>query len=319
MSYFNSKTDVLEWLGEPFTTLKKQQDSTGQKWQDFPDEYALCLKYRSEDWDVIVPPLSGLFLDLVSLLDLSDIQAISDEQLIYQLFWIKLDTLNNSEIMNDWKIDPELIKVYCNKFLDGNLPDYSAWGILPGDLQRIGIEQDQSSDVSKVEKATQAVLNTAGGAQILNSASISGTTAFNAAIRSDTEYSISTLLPQIEGWVNRFLSYQVSSPAKVKFFEVSEYTRKELKEDLLKSGQYGLPNSLAINSLDGITELDTLALNFLENDCLDLHNKFVPMKSSYTQSGSASSEIGQGRPTESDTTITDDGEASRDKNDKSRG
>ena len=317
MAYFNSRQQVLEYLGEPFTTLKSQYDSTGEKWQDFPEENAICLKFRSEDWDIIVPPFSALFLDLISLLDLADIQAVSDEQLIYQLFWIKLDTLNNSDIMNDWKIDPKLVNMYYDKFLAQRLPEYSTSAIIPGELNKINFEQDQSTDVNRVEKATQAVLNTAGGAQILNSASISGTTAFNAAVKSDTEYAISTLLPQIEGWVNRFISYQVSNPSKVKFFEVSEYTRKELKEDLLKSGQYGLPNSLAINSLDGMSELDTLALNFLENDCLNLHEKFIPMSSSYTQSGSAIDNIG--RPKESDNTITDDGEASRDKTDKKKG
>ncbi len=52
------------------------------------------------------------------------------------------------------------------------------------------------------------MLNTSGGAQNTSS-SISGAEAFRAATKADTELAISALLGQIQGWVNRMLSYQV--------------------------------------------------------------------------------------------------------------
>ena len=45
----------------------------------------------------------------------------------------------------------------------------------------------QTTDTTKVQKATKEVLNTSGGAQILNSSSISGAEAFRAATKADTE------------------------------------------------------------------------------------------------------------------------------------
>ena len=58
------------------------------------------------------------------------------------------------------------------------------------------------------------------------------------------------LLPQTQGWVNRFLTYWVSNPAKVKFFEVSAYTKDEFKKELLEGAQNGLPTALAYNTLN---------------------------------------------------------------------
>lgn len=314
MTYFRNKQDVLEYLGEPFKSMYDESQKSGKKWQPMVDEYAVCLKARAEDWDLILPVYTGLFNDLISLLDLSDIQAIADEQQIYKMIWLKMKTISGSKETDDWEVDPDVMIEYFDRMVSEAIPDYVTAAIIPGELDTISFDNDQASDVNKVEKATETVLNTSGGAQILNSASISGSTAFNASIKSDTEFAISMLLPQTQAWVNRFLSYRLSNPAKVKFFEISTYTKDAFKESLLKDAQYGLTSKLAINSLNGYSELESLSLNFLENECLDLNSKLIPVSSTHTQSGNE--EVGQGAPTKSDTEITDDGEASRDKKDR---
>ena len=202
-----------------------------------------------------------------------------------------------------------------NKLLEESLPDYAAGAVVPGKLQTISFDSDQATDTNKVQKSTETVLNTSGGAQILNSASISGTTAFHAAIHADCEMATSLLLPQYQSWVNRFLSYQVSNPAKVVFANVSPYTIEEYKDRILKDATYGLPTKLLLNSLNGFSELDTMALNFLEEECLGLSDKFKPLQSSHTQT----SENESGGQTKTDDQLTDEGEASKDKRDKAKG
>ena len=129
-------------------------------------------------------------------------------------------------------------------------------------------------------------------------------------MQADTEMAISMLLYETQGWVNRFLTYWVSTPSKVKFFEISAYTKDQFKKDLLEAAQNGLPTKLVYNTMNQFSEKDTLALNFLEEQVLGLTGLFVPLQTSYTQSGS--SDTG-GAPTKDDSEITDDGEASRDK------
>lgn len=316
MTYFRRNQELLEFWGEPFESMNKEYEKTNIKWQSVPPEYAVCLKARAEDWDVVVPVFAPLFLSLISLLNLEDIQDVVDEQQIYKLIWSEMETINGSEIPDDFKIDPDLSLDYWERLTDEALPDYTSTAILPGKLNYIDFNNDAATDVSKVQKATQTILNTAGGAQILNSATISGTTAFNGSIRADAEFAISALLPQTQAIVNRLLSFYVSNPAKVKFFEVSVYTKEEFKKTMLESAQYGLPTKLMLNNLNGFSELDTLALNFLEEECLGLSDKLVPLQSSHTQS---SSEIEGGGQNKDSTDLTDEGEASRDKKDKAKG
>ena len=313
MTYFKSRQYELEAWGEPFESMYREYESSGVKYQPMPDEYSVCLKSRPEDWETLLPVASGLLNSIINLIDNEDIQAVADAQEIYKMIWLEMETLTGANSADEWKVDPSLMIEYFNRMINEALPDYISAAIVPGKLQSINFDSNKVNDTNKVTKATQTLFNSAGGAQILNSASISGTTAFTAAIQADTELAISMMLPQIQGITNRLLSFYVSGePAKVKFFEVSVYTKAEFKKALLEGATYGTPTLLAYNSCNQFSELDTLALNFLETECLDLHNKFIPVSSSHTQSGSDT----KGAPTKDSDDLTDDGEASRDKRDQ---
>jgi hypothetical protein len=307
MSNYKKYEDVLEFLGEPLSSMYKAYGGNNKnKWQPMPDEYAICTKSRAESWETVVPIYSGLFIDLIGLLNLSDVQAVADEQQIYKLITATIPTLSGATDPDQWAVNVDLAVDYYNKMVE-SLPDYVGAAITPIPLSTISFSDDQATDTTKVQKATKEVLNTSGGAQILNSSTISGAEAFRSATRADTEFAISNLLGQIQGWTNRMLSYQVSNPSKVKFFEISAYTKDAFKESMQKDLQYGYPNILAINSLNGFSELDTLSLNFLENDVLGLTERFQNLTSSATISGSEG-----GRPESSDTEISDAGSRTKD-------
>ena len=309
MSYFKKYEYLIEYLGEPLSSMYSAYGGdNANRWQPMPDEYALCTKYRLESWETICPPYSGLFLDLIGLLNLSDIQAVADEQQIYKLITATIPLLDGSDVPDDWAVDIRTALDYYRK-LEDSVPSYVGTAITPIPLDVISFSDDQTTDTTKMQRATKEVLNTSGGAQILNSSTISGAEAFRAATRADTELAISPLLGQIQGWTNRMLSYLVSDPAKVKFFEVSSQTKDAFKESLQKDLNYGFVSALAINSLNGFSELDTLALNFLERDVLKLNEKFVPYQTASTQSGENSE---GGAPEKSDTSISDEGSKTKD-------
>lgn len=315
MTYFRSRQYELQAWGEPFQSMYRAYESSGIKYQHMPDEYSVCLKSRPEDWETVLPIASGLLNSIINLIDSEDIQAIADEQEIYKMIWLEMETMTNAETADEWKVDPSIMIEYFNRMISEALPDYISAAIVPGKLNSINFDSSKVNDTNKVTKATETLFNSAGGAQILNSVSISGTTAFTAAIQADTELAISNLLPQIQGITNRLLSFYVSGePAKVKFFEVSVYTKEAFKKSLLEGATYGTPTLLAYNACNQFSELETLALNFLETECLDLHNKFIPVQSSHTTAGSDTG----GAPTKDSDELTDDGESSKDKRDNKK-
>lgn len=308
MSKYKKFEDIIEGLGEPLSSMYTAYGgNNSNKWQPMPDEYAICTKARTESWETVCPVYSGLFLDLINLLDLADIQAIADEQQIYKLIVATIPTLSGATVADDWAVDVDTAIDYYNKLAD-SLPDYVGAAISPIPLNSLNFSDDQASDTTKVQKATKEVLNTSGGAQILNSSTISGAEAFRSATRADSEFAISSLLGQVQGWVNRMLSYQVSNPSKVKFFEVSAYTKDAFKESIQKDLNYGYVSSLATNALNGFSELDTLSLNYFENEVLNVGDKFKPLQTASTTSNKES-----GGQEKSETEISDEGDKSRDK------
>lgn len=313
VTYFRSRQYELEAWGEPFQSMYRAYESTGVKYQPLPQEYCVVLKSRPEDWDTVVPIFSGLLNSIINLIDLEDIQAIADEQEIYKMIWLEMETLTGAESPDEWKVDPSIMIQYFNRMISEALPDYISAAIVPGKLDQITFDSSKVNDTNKIAKSTETLFNSSGGAQILNSSTISGTTAFTAAIKADTELAISMMLPQIQGWTNMFLQWHLSNPCSVIFHEVSSYTKEEFKKSLYQDFQFGLPLKLTLNAFNGFSEMQTLAMNFLEVECLELHDKFIPPKSANTQSGS--SDTG-GAPTKDAGEITDDGEASKDKRDK---
>ena len=309
--YLRKYPELLEYLPEVF----KDIDIEGKKqsYNIVPEEYAVCMKYHTEDWEIIAPVFTPLFNQLISVSDNEDIQAIADAQDIYKLLVLSPDTIG--EEPDDFKVDLTLLAQYFDKLINA-LPDYVSAAISPVPVDVVSFDDQSSQDSNRYQKSVTSVLQTAGGAELLDGANIQGTTAIKNAAIANTEFAISSLLPQISSIVKRHLAYDVTNPCKVKFFPISVYTKQEFKEGLLSSAQAGLAaNILAYNACNGLTEKDTLAMNHLANDILDLPTVLRPLQSSYTQSGKDINKKA-GRP-EAGSNITDEGEASQDKRDRS--
>ena len=308
MTYFTRKQEILEYWGEPFTSMYNAYNgSNDQRWQPMPDVNCLCLKCNIEDWETPIPPYIGLFDSLINLEDLKEITAIADEQEIYKLLSFRVPLLKNSQDVDDFAVDMATAIEYYKKIVE-SLPDYTNAILNPGlEMEDVSFDHDQATDVNKLETTTKSVLSTSGGAAVLSAQNVSSSTSWKAAIVSDEEYALSSLLPQTQAWLNRFLSYQLKDAAKVKFMEVTKYSRLDFKDSLRQDATYGVPVKLAINTLNGFNELETLSMAHLEQ-ALDLSKLFVPLASSNTMN---TGNLGGGQE-KSIGDLTDEGENTRD-------
>lgn len=306
-SYFRSNQDILELWSEPFISEYNAYLNEGNsgKWRIFPLEHTVCLKQRSNEWDMVLPPFLPLFNDLLGLVSTQDLEAIRDEQDIFKLILLKLPRLNKT--IDDWAVDPSLVVQYFNKMVDEALPDYTSAAIVPTDTEVIEFNKnDTTADTNRVNKAYKNILDSSGGGEILLSSNISGSTAYSLVKILNTEFAISALLPQISATINRLVKQQFNKASKIKFFEVSTYTREDLRKEFMNSAEYGFPNALAYGTTLGLSELDTLSLTNLQNNVLGLTDKFKPLQSSHTLTG----EEGEvGAPTKDE--VTDEGDRSR--------
>lgn len=302
MSYFrgSTKQKILEYWGEPFTSMYKAYNGdNANKWQLMPDEYAACFKFNTEDYNTITPPALPAFESIISLCDLETISAIADKQSIFKMIWLEMETLSNSKQMEDWKIDPDTYIKYWNIMINKSLPDYVSAAIVPGKLNSISFsDTDKVNDTNKIANATKALFNSIGGNYVLNNTDVSSEAAVRAILKAEENFAIDTLLPQIEGWTNRMLTYSVGeNTGNVIYYRVGTLTKSYFQDDILKQAEYGVPNKLLLGALNGWSEKQTLTLMHLENDILDLPNNYIPLASSHTQSGDLKNPVESGSST----------------------
>lgn len=307
----STRQQLIEWIGEPLISMYEEYQNTNTSYIHVPDEYAACFKFRSSDYNVLVPPFAEMFQELSGLNDLADIQAIADEASIYKLLIYPIKTIANAKQSDDFQVSVDLAMEYFQKLIDEALPDYvTAAPILGDDVKVISFTDSAADkDVDRYNQSQNTILATSGAGAVLNTSNITSTAAFKAWLKSETEFGISSLLPQIQGFTNRMLSYDLQNPCKVEYFEVSVYTKEDMAESLLKSCEYSFSNRLAYNTFLQISEKQTLAMLHLEQDILGLQNLMkYPLSSSHVQSGSVED---VGRPATDDDELTPSGERTR--------
>ena len=312
------KQKIIEFIGEPLVSMYKEYQKTNNKYIHVPGEYSVCFKFRTDTVNLVVPPFVTIFLQIAALEDLVDIQADADALSIYKLIYLPLKVLSSTKESDDFQISPDIAADYFERLL-GAIPDNVAAGIVPGDeLGVIDFDNTNDKEVNSVETASNQILQTAGGGAVINSSKITSTAAFNAWLKAETEFAISPLLPQIEGFANLQLSFMLGNPAKVTYFPISTYTKDDFREKMLESAQYGYSNRIAYGTLLNVSEKEQLASIFLETEVLKLQDKMIyPLSSSFTSSGNGvtedgyTPETGQGAPTKDDKDLTPEGERSR--------
>lgn len=308
------RRELAEWLGSPFTEMLAEYDRTGTRWIHMPDEYGAAFKFNSDRMDLVIPPMAPMLQAISSLNDLADIQALKDQASIYKLLLVPMKVLNAAKTNDEFEISPDILIEYYQK-LAQTLPEYVAASIIPGEVTNDNVidfsTTSADKDIDRLQQSQDTLMSLSGGGAVLNANNITSTAAFNAWLKSESEFAISSLMPQIEGFTNRMLRNDISKPCLVKYFEVTVYTKDDLKKSLLESCQHSFSNRLAYNTLNGISEFATMAMEFIESDVLGLPELMNhPLQSSYTATGDKGT-VGEGRSALPDDEIQPSTERSR--------
>lgn len=309
MDYFiGSNAYLLDYWGEPFVSMYKNRGDL--KWVNVPSEVGVVIKINTNDPLLIMPPFAGLFSSLIQLSNLEDIQDTKDALSAYKILVAKVPLLGDSKLPDDFAVDIETAEAYCKK-IEANLMEQIGFVMSPGlDLDILDVMEDGTSEVNRINQAQSNIFDKEG-VPLLDAKNITSSTAWKLVSIYNTRRALSTTLPQIQAFVNRWLQYKVgANAAKVVFHLTSPYLLDTFREQVKDSATLGMPVKLLLNQLNGISEMDTLRMNRLEIEELGLHEAFIPLSSSYTQSSEAADPVKGGAPTK--TEVTDKGDESRD-------
>lgn len=288
-SYFRSRQELLEyWDSEFQTKYNAYQSDSKLQWQELDPERTICIKVGIDDPTLCIPPYLALFESIIDNIDLQSIVSVKDELSIYKLLVARLEHMANSDDPSDFEVDIDTALEYYYKF-EASLPDCVSSVISPLPIEPIEFKGTTTDDTDMIANSMSNLFKISGGSMVLNDHK-QGASIFRAHIIADMMQALKPLLGQIQSWMNRHLSYLLSNPARVKYLETSPWIKNEKKKELIESAQYGVPVKMAVAALDGFSPLEVLRMQFLENDTLALHDAWIPLQSSYTQSSDGSNE-----------------------------
>lgn len=286
------------------------------KWQMLEPENTICTKFYDDMPDITFPPYCNLFGDLYDINDYKQLDKQKAENENYHLIGLQLETNSKDLKSNSFTVDPDLASDYY-EIIQESMPDGVGVFLSPVKWDSVDFNSDNTNNLDRVQNSTRNFWDGAGVSAVLfnSGSSTAGTLEYSMLVDTNMLYGI---YRQLETWLNTRLYSNFKNKVRVKLFDVTQLNKEKYQDEFLKMCQYGLPVKMSLSSLMGFNPIDTMDLCKLENDILELHDKFIPLSSSHTQSSSDDGGSGKtednlgGRPQEEATDLKESGEQTRD-------
>lgn len=286
-SYFNTYSEQLDFYPTEFARKYElyKKDRRKNRWQELDSPTSFAIKCNRDITDYSVPPFVGLLREIY---DIEDYKSLKNTKVALENYAMLVMNLPlNAD--GTWGIDLPKAKDFW-KNLDSVLPEEIGSILTPMKLDKISFERAHTADTDTVAEAEQNLFSAAGVSSLLFNNDKASANALLLSIKADQAITYG-IVKSIEDMVNRFVQSQsYGKNFKVTFLDCSPYNRKEVGDMYLKACQYGIPMVSYYAASQGLSQSELDAMNFLENDVLDIKKTFIPLQSSSTQSSTDDSE-----------------------------
>ena len=313
-SYFDSKQNVEDTTliidSFPMEFQLKYRDykegRTINSWIDLDVNKTITLKMNDELL-YGVPYFANLFSPLSDLGFYKDMAKERAEIDNFLLLHQKIP-LDEKEF-NKFAIDLGLAKSF-DSIANSGLPDGVSMLTSPMNITAVKTERS-SNDNQTVKNATSQVYTGAGIPQQLSNSDTNTTAGLSKAIMVN-EQIVFRFYRQVEKIYNYKLKNKfTSSKLKFKILNITNFNKTERFDSLLKGANNGLVPPSHVASASGSNPYEFFNDIDLELNIMGLVDKLKPLKTSHTQSSSASDNEG-GAPTLNEDELSDAGQITRD-------
>lgn len=311
MSFFQKNEDTLhQWADEIQQKYRqwkamKSKNPKLSEWVELDAENTICIKVNEEILEIF-PPFAGSFDAIYDIEGFKRLRKDREEIGNYMILTQELPMRKDSDNNNDFMIDKDMMMHFHNMAVDV-VPDNVGVITSPMKIEPLKFDRDKV-DNDGVAKAERDFWSGNGTSQLLFNADKSTSQGLLMSIKTDEEI-VFGVLTQIERWVNRFLKFQFSDLMfNIDILDVTHFNQSDKHKMYLESAQFGIPVKSHISATLGLSPIETMNMAYLENDILELHDKFIPLMSSHTMS--AEDIIGNngedGRPKKDETQRSDE-------------
>lgn len=271
------------------------------RWFRLPPERTFCMIAGSDDqFDVPLPLMAGLFINLMQLEDLENIVNSQTELENYKILVSKIPLVNSTDSVDDFAISLDLATVF-NQQLAAQVPDLVAAVTSPMDLDVVSFDKSNSTkDTDDLAQSINNLFNNAGVSQlVVAGGSSSNSIALSHAIQNDMA-NVWIYVNRIESWLNYFIKMNISEGYLLRIHHITWYNRDTYIGFLKEAATLGdNPVDYFVCST-GKTPYEVINNVRFNATVLNVNQWLIPLSSTYTQSGDGES----GAPTKSEDEIT---------------
>ena len=305
-SYFDMNPTVLPLYPPEFTQKYNTYltDTMNLKWQELDAPNSFAIKCNKDILSYAMPPFAGILREIFDIEDYKDLKHAKEELENYALLVMHLGIDDNG----DWKMElPKAKEFYHN--LDEVLPEEVGSVLSPMPIDKISFERNHTGETDAVADAEQNLFSSAGVSSLLFNNTKASANALNLSIKVDQALTYS-IVKSIETMLNRFIRrHSYGKYFKMTILDVSPFNRKEMSDAYLKAFTYGAPTISYYCATNGINQDEMDCMMFLEDDVLQLKDRFRPPANSAQISSDDGDGNGAGRPKKDIDELSDEGEA----------
>lgn len=308
-SYYDRRSWKLESADPDLQRMYQlyRNDIQNMRWQLLDSKKTICIKVNDDSLTEVVPPMSGIFEDLIDLLDYRSLLRNREEIQNYVLLLQRVPIDDNSEGVDNFLLDMDTVIQFDAK-LQASVPDQVGVATTPMEITPIQFKND-TPEVDLLSKATRSMFDNAGTSQMLFNSDKSGKVGLDASIHTD-EMMAFEVMRQLERWVRRYIKQNVSGSKFIfNFLDISPFNKDSFISTQRDLATIGVPNKLTLCAANGMNPLETFSAAYFENDVMNIIDSFVPLNTSFTQS---SAESEPGRPQMDESELSDSGMQTRD-------
>lgn len=286
-----------------------KNDGNSYQWFRLTPERTLCVIAGTDDeFDMPMPFLSGIFIELLDLIDLEQLLADRTELENYILLVSKIPIIQGSEDVDDFAISLELAQEF-NALLEQVVPELVGVAYSPMEIDTVKFDKSNTTDnVDKLAQSMNNLFNNAGMSQLVVAGGAStNSIGLNHAIENDLS-TIWIFVERIETWMNFYIKRNISEGYKFSFHQITWYNRDSyttMMKEMATLGGNALDYFVCVTRKTPYEVINDLRFNAM---VLNINQWLTPLQSTYTQSSESTT---GGAPTKSEDELSEEGVATR--------
>ena len=304
---------------DAWNEYKNSQNKQETRWFIIPSQYTITLlSSLDDDFDNPLPFLSSSFIDLLDIIDYSQLLADKTELDNYKLLLLGIPLIDGDTV-DDFKVSEEIAGVYKNA-IQSIVPDLVGVGLLPGlSLETVSFSQNTTADTTDiVNNSIRNLYKTIGVSEPVVSSSDSNSAAgIKHSLNNDSAYAY-LLVERLENNFQYYIDKNISDNYLFSILRQTWYNENEFLESVRQAATLG-SSALVFLEAQGYTPYEAYCQIIFEN-AIGIKDIMVPLLSSYntawgdttaTRRSTGNGDNTTGRNRVSDDDISDSAERTR--------